>query len=79
VVSDCQKLAGLTPRLGWLSASKIRNKEQENVMTLNDKQIKEFQRIHKKVFGKHVTKEQAMTDGLALIRLVYLTQPRKEV
>lgn len=48
-------------------------------MTLNDKQIKEFQRIHKQVFGKHVTKEQAMADGLALLRLVHVTQPRKEV
>lgn len=48
-------------------------------MTLSEKQIKEFQRIHKKVFGKLVTKEEAMTDGLALIRLVYLTQPRKDV
>lgn len=48
-------------------------------MTLNEKQIKEFQRIHKKVFGKHVTKEQAMVDGVALVRLVSAIQPRKAV
>lgn len=48
-------------------------------MTLNDKQIKEFQAIHKKVFGNTISKERAMTDGAALIRLVSLTQPRKEV
>lgn len=43
-------------------------------MTLNDKQIKEFQKIHKKVFKKSISKQQAMYDGLALIRLVSLVQ-----
>lgn len=48
-------------------------------MQLNERQIKEFQALHKKVFGSVITKQQAMADGLALIRLVYLTQPRMEV
>lgn len=43
-------------------------------MTLNDKQIREFQRIHKRVFRKSITREQAMLDGVALIRLVSLVQ-----
>ncbi len=48
-------------------------------MTLNEKQIREFQALHKKVFGKVISKQQAMNDGLALIRLVSVTQPRKVV
>ena len=49
-------------------------------MTLDDKQIKEFQKIHKKVFKKSISKQQAMNDGLALIRLVSLIQViKKEV
>ncbi|GEM_PF-2013398 len=43
-------------------------------MTLNDKQIKEFQKIHKRVFKKSISKQQAQYDGLALIRLVSLIQ-----
>lgn len=43
-------------------------------MTLNDKQIKEFQKLHKKVFRKSISKQEAMHDGLALIRLVSLIQ-----
>lgn len=48
-------------------------------MTLNEKQIREFQAIHKKVFGKTISKERAMSDGATLIRLVSLSQKRKEV
>jgi len=44
-------------------------------MQLTQKQIKEFQKLHKKVFGLPITKQQAMTDGLALIRLAMLIQP----
>lgn len=44
-------------------------------MQLNNKQIKEFQIIHKRVFGKQISKQQSMADGLALIRLVSLIQP----
>lgn len=43
-------------------------------MTLNNKQIAEFQRIHKRIFKKSISKQQAMNDGLALIRLVSLAQ-----
>jgi len=45
-------------------------------MQLSKKQIREFQALHKKVFGKVISKEQAMTDGVALIRLVSITQPK---
>ncbi len=44
-------------------------------MKLNDNQVKEFRAIHKRVFGKSINKQQAMADGLALIRLVSLIQP----
>lgn len=43
-------------------------------MTLNDKQIREFQKIHQRIFKKSISKQQAMNDGLALIRLVSLAQ-----
>ncbi len=43
-------------------------------MQLNEKQIREFQKIHKRVFRKSISKQQAMYDGLALIRLVSLAQ-----
>jgi len=44
-------------------------------MKLSNEQIKEFRAIHKRVFGKGINKQQAMVDGLALIRLVSLIQP----
>lgn len=44
-------------------------------MQLSSKQIKEFQAIHKRVLGKQISKQVAMADGLALIRLVSLIQP----
>ena len=40
-----------------------------------EKQIKEFQVLYKKNFGKKISKQKAIVDGMALIRLVYLTQP----
>lgn len=45
-------------------------------MQLNEKQIREFQALHKKVFGKVISKQQAMADGTALIRLVSVIQPK---
>jgi len=44
-------------------------------MQLKDKQIKEFQTLYKKNFGKKISKQKAMVDAMNLIRLVYLTQP----
>mgnify|MGYP003497256623 CR=1 FL=1 len=44
-------------------------------MQLKEKQIKEFQVLYKKNFGKKISKQKAIVDGMALIRLVYLTQP----
>ena len=44
-------------------------------MKLSNEQIREFRTIHKRVFGKNINKQQAMVDGLALIRLVSLIQP----
>jgi hypothetical protein len=48
---------------------------QEEKMVLSTKQIAEFQRIHKQVFCRPITKQQASLDGLALIRLVSIIQP----
>jgi len=49
--------------------------DKKNIMQLSSKQIKEFQIIHKRVFGKRISKQRAMADGLSLIRLVSLIQP----
>ena len=43
-------------------------------MYISSKQIKEYQLIHKRVFGKNVTKAQAEAEGLLLIKLVSLMQ-----
>jgi hypothetical protein len=44
-------------------------------MKLSEKQIKEFQSLHREVFGYPISKQQAMADGLSLIRLAMLIQP----
>lgn len=44
-------------------------------MTLSTRQLREFQRIHKQVFNRPITKEQASLDGPMLIRLVSIIQP----
>lgn len=48
-------------------------------MQLSDAQVKEFQALYKKHFGKSISYEQAQADGMRLIRLVSLTQPRKKM
>jgi hypothetical protein len=45
---------------------------------LTNKQTIDFQAIHKKVFGSLITKQQAMSDGLSVIRLIALIQPMLE-
>lgn len=37
---------------------------------LSEKQIEEYQRIYKKTFGKDISREEAIEQGLSLIRLV---------
>jgi len=44
-------------------------------MQLTQIQIKEFQKLHKEIFGVPISKQQALIDGLALIRLAALIQP----
>lgn len=44
-------------------------------MQLSNRQLQEFQRIHKQVFNRPITKQQASLDGLMLIRLVSIIQP----
>lgn len=39
---------------------------------LNDKQIEEYQRIYKETFNKNISREDAIDQGLSLIRLVAL-------
>ena len=37
---------------------------------LNDKQIEEFKRIYKKIYGENISKDEAVKQGLSLIRLL---------
>jgi hypothetical protein len=37
---------------------------------LSDKQIEEYQMIYKKTFGKDISRDEAIEQGLSLIRLV---------
>ncbi|MBA4409726.1 MAG: hypothetical protein C0397_09935 [Odoribacter sp.] len=39
---------------------------------LSDKQIEEFQRIYKERFGKDISREDAIEEGLSLIRSIAL-------
>jgi hypothetical protein len=39
---------------------------------LNDKQIEEYQRIYKKIHGADISKEEAIKQGLDLIRFFVL-------
>lgn len=40
---------------------------------LNDKQIQEFQIIYKKVYGEDISREEAVEQGLSLIRLLAIS------
>jgi hypothetical protein len=48
---------------------------------LNDKQIEEYQRIYKETFGEDISREDAIKEGLSLIRLlaIVISTPRKEI
>lgn len=37
---------------------------------LNEEQIKEFQKLYFEKFGEEISKEEAISEGLSLIRLV---------
>lgn len=37
---------------------------------LTDRQIEEYQKIYKEKYGKEISKEEAIREGLRLIRLV---------
>lgn len=39
---------------------------------LNEEQIKEFQKLYLERFGEEISREQAIEEGLSLIRLVAL-------
>lgn len=39
-------------------------------MTLNDNDIKDFQRIYKETYGKEISKEEAYIKWMALIQLM---------
>ncbi len=39
---------------------------------LSDKQIEEYQRIYRETFGKDISKDDAIEQGLSLIRLIAL-------
>jgi hypothetical protein len=40
---------------------------------LNDKQIQEFQQIYKKVYGEEISREEAINQGLSIIRLLAIS------
>lgn len=47
-------------------------------MRLTDAQITKYQKIYKDTFGRPISKDKALEQGLALLRLVKVTtQPRK--
>lgn len=47
-------------------------------MRLTDAQITKYQKIYKDTFGKTISKDKALEQGLALLRLVKtITQPPK--
>lgn len=47
-------------------------------MRLTDKQLTKYQKIYKDSFGRPISKEKALEQGLALLRLVrVITQPPK--
>ncbi len=49
-------------------------------MALNDKHIAELQRIYKARFGKEISREEALAQGLKLLRMVELVyKPMTEV
>jgi hypothetical protein len=37
---------------------------------LSDKQIEEYQRIYKKTYGEDISRDEAIEQGLSLIRLI---------
>ncbi|PIR12772.1 hypothetical protein COV49_04320 [Candidatus Falkowbacteria bacterium CG11_big_fil_rev_8_21_14_0_20_39_10] len=39
-------------------------------MTLSDKNIEEFQKLHKEHFGVEISKEDARENGIKLLRLI---------
>lgn len=39
---------------------------------LSDKQIEQFQKLYKRRFGKEISREEAVEQGVSLIRLVEL-------
>lgn len=39
-------------------------------MRLSDQQVAEYQQIHKEVFGKVISKDDALSQGLALLGLI---------
>lgn len=49
---------------------------------LSDKAIEEFQRLYKQHFGKEISKQEAMEQGLKLIelmRIIYKSKPTIQV
>lgn len=56
----------------------MKSKKEMNSM-LTDEQIKKFQSIYKKRFGKEISKEEALESGTKLVSLLALiTKPIKE-
>ena len=43
-----------------------------DIITLSDKEIKEYQRIFKKYYGKEISKQEALEQGLRLVNFMKL-------
>jgi len=46
--------------------------------TLTPEQIAEYQRIYEKNFGEQITPEEALREGLSLVRLIAIVMAKDE-
>jgi hypothetical protein len=50
---------------------------EEKTMQISDKQIKKFQILYKKKFGEDISKQDALDQGIKLVRLVEVVLKEK--
>lgn len=65
-VNNVLELAGLTQRTG--STRKV--KQALSAIRLTDAEIGEYQELYLQTFGTPISKDEALVQGLALVRLV---------
>jgi hypothetical protein len=52
-------------------------RQEEKTMQISDKQIKKFQILYKKKFGEDISKQDALDQGIKLVRLVEVVLKEK--